>query len=166
MRSRVYKTVRCPSVRQSVSLSRQSNAAAVCCGFAAERRTRKRYRSTAPGSSSAAAQDSRINEAEHRLGLLSILDLLKFQQCSLLVWDLCPDGNMHGFIHRHIGRTGLGWIDGQKSPVFRRGKSGNPSWAPQRGLKFKFVRQSYIASPPSSESKNCLNILCNYTMTR
>ena len=37
------------------------------------------------------------------------------------------DGNMHGIIYRHIGRTGLGWIDGQKSPVFRRGKSGNPS---------------------------------------
>ena len=34
---------------------------------------------------------------------------------------------MHGIIYRHIGRTGLGWIDGQKSPVFRRGKSGNPS---------------------------------------
>jgi len=34
---------------------------------------------------------------------------------------------MHGIIYRHIGRTGLGWIDGQKSPVFRRGKSGNPT---------------------------------------
>ena len=33
---------------------------------------------------------------------------------------------MHGIIYRHIGRTGLRWIDGQKSPVFRRGKSGNP----------------------------------------
>ena len=22
--------------------------------------------------------------------------LLKFQQCSLRVWNLCPDGNMHG----------------------------------------------------------------------
>ena len=43
--SRVYKTVRCPSV----SLSHQSNAAAACGGFAAERRTRKRYQSTAPG---------------------------------------------------------------------------------------------------------------------
>jgi len=30
-------------------------------------------------------------------------------------------------IHRPIGRTGLGWIDGQKSPVFRRGKFGNPT---------------------------------------
>jgi len=38
-----------------------------------------------------------------------------------------PDGNMHGIIYRHIGRAGLGWVDGQKSPVFRRGKSGNPS---------------------------------------
>jgi len=34
---------------------------------------------------------------------------------------------MHGIIYRHIGRTGLGWIDGQKYPVFRRGKSGSPS---------------------------------------
>ena len=37
------------------------------------------------------------------------------------------DGNMLGIIYRHIGRTGLRWIDGQKSPVFRLGKSGNPS---------------------------------------
>jgi len=89
MRNRVYKTVRCPSVCPSVSLSHQSNAAAACGGFAAERRTRKRYRSTAPGArqqerrspgrstalSSKCGQchvDSRINEAEHRLGLLSI----------------------------------------------------------------------------------------------
>jgi len=38
-----------------------------------------------------------------------------------------PDGNMHGIIYRHIGRTGLGWIDRQKSPVFRPGKSDSPS---------------------------------------
>ena len=37
------------SVRPSVSLSHQSNATAACVGFAAERRTRKIYRSTAPG---------------------------------------------------------------------------------------------------------------------
>ena len=36
-------------VRPSVSLSHQSNAAAACSGFAAECRTCKRYRSTAPG---------------------------------------------------------------------------------------------------------------------
>ena len=42
------------------------------------------------------------------------------------MWNLCLDGNMHGIISRHIGRTGLGWIDGQKSPVFHCGKSGNP----------------------------------------
>jgi len=60
-------------------------------------------------------------------GLVSILGLLKFLQCSLLVWNVCPDGNMHGIIYRHIGRTGLGWINGQKSPAFRRGKSGSPS---------------------------------------
>ena len=38
-----------PSVCPSVSLSHQSNAAAACGGFAAEHRTCKRYRSTAPG---------------------------------------------------------------------------------------------------------------------
>ena len=60
MWSRVYKTVRCPSV----SLSHQSNAAAVCSGFAAERRTCKRYRQRrAPGSSSAAARSSAANAA-------------------------------------------------------------------------------------------------------
>ena len=31
----------------------------------------------------------------------------------------------------YIGRTRLGWIDGQKSPVFRRGKSGNPTYGTQ-----------------------------------
>ena len=124
------------ATRYSVALSQRANDTLACGGFVAERRTRKRYRSTAPGagSSSAAARgrstalsskcrqchvDSRINDAEHRLGLLSILGLLKIQQCSLLVWNLCPDGNIHGIIYRHIGRTGLEWIDGQKSPVFR-----------------------------------------------
>ena len=38
-----------PYVHLSVSLSYQSNAAAGCGGFAAECRTRKRYRTTAPG---------------------------------------------------------------------------------------------------------------------
>ena len=129
MRSRVYKTVRCLSVR----LSHQSNAATACGGFAAERRTGKdidRQR-RAPGSSSAAARgrstalsskcgqchvDSRVDETEHRLGLISIL--LQFQQYSLLVWNLCQGGNMHGIIYRHIGWTGLGWIDGQNLPYF------------------------------------------------
>jgi len=59
-------------------------------------------------------------------GLVSIL--LQFQQYSLLVCNLCPGGKMRGIIYGHIGRTGLGWIDGQKSPVFRRGKSGSPNW--------------------------------------
>ena len=30
---------------------------------------------------------------------------------------------------------------------------------------FKFCQILYDRSPPSSESKNCFNILCNYTMT-
>ena len=68
--------------------------------------------------------DSRINEAEHRLGLLSVIGLLIFQLCLPLVWNLCPDGNMHGIIYRHIGRTGLsilqcfdavGWVAGRAS---------------------------------------------------
>jgi len=93
----------------------------------------------APGSSSAGARAAARRSAANagnvmltaeltRLNtnrLISIL--LQFQQYSLLVRNLCPDGNMHGIIYRHIGRTGLGWIDEQKSPVFRRGKSGNPS---------------------------------------
>ena len=47
----------------------------------------------------------------------------------MLVWNLCQDGNMHRIIglYRHIGRTGLGRIDGQKSPVFRRRISGKPN---------------------------------------
>ena len=144
MRNRVYKTVRCPSVCPSVSLSHQSNVQRRAAGLllsAVRAKDIDRQR-RAPGSSSAGARgrstvlsskcgqchvDSRINEAEHRLGLLAILGLLKFWQCSLLVWNLYPDGNMHGIIYRHIRRTGLGWIDGQKSPVFRRGKSGNPT---------------------------------------
>ena len=130
-----------PSVSQSVT---SVERAAACGGFAAECRTRKKISidsagrpaaaSPQPGGRSTALSskcrqchvDSRSNEAEHKLGLLAILGLLKFWQCSLLVWNLCPDGNMHGIIYRHIGRTGLGWIDGQKSPVFPRGKSGNP----------------------------------------
>ena len=142
MRSRVYKTVRCPSVRQSVcpiSRTQQSRAAGLLLSAVRAKYIDRQRR--APGSSSAAARgrstalsskcgqchvDSRINEAEHRLGLLSILGLLKFQQCSLLVWNLCPDGNVHGIIYRHIGWTGLAWIDEHKSPVFHCGKSGNP----------------------------------------
>ena len=42
MRSRVYVTVRCPSVCSSVPAS-------ACDGFAAERRAGRRYRSTATG---------------------------------------------------------------------------------------------------------------------
>jgi len=35
---------------------------------------------------------------------------------------------MHWIIYRHVGWTGLGWIDGQKSPVFRRGKPDSPGY--------------------------------------
>ena len=35
---------------------------------------------------------------------------------------------MHGIIYRHVGWTGLGWIDGQKSPVFRREKPDSPGY--------------------------------------
>ena len=41
MRSRVYVTIACPSVRPSVSLSHHSTAAAAYGGFAAERPTRE-----------------------------------------------------------------------------------------------------------------------------
>ena len=74
MRSRVYKTARCPSVRQSVcpiSQTQQRRAAGLLLSA-----VRARYRSIAPGArvrstalSSKCGQryvDSRINEAEHR----------------------------------------------------------------------------------------------------
>jgi len=79
-----------PSVCPTVSLSHQSKAAAACGGFAAERRTRKRYRSTAPGARQpgAAARRSAANAGSvmltaeltrlNRDGLVSILGLLKF----------------------------------------------------------------------------------------
>ena len=97
MWSRVYKTVRCPSV----SLSHQSNAAAVCSGFAAERRTCKRYRP--PGawqqqrrstelSSKCGDQchvDSRVDETKHRrvsLYFRSIKILAVFTACVEFVY--------------------------------------------------------------------------------
>ena len=131
-----------PSVRQSVyPISRTQQRRAAGLLLSAVHATDIDRQRRAPGSSSAAARcrstalsskrgqchvGSRVDEAEHRLGLLSIL--LLFQQYSLLVRNLCPDCNMHGIIYRHVGWTGLGWIDGQKSPVFLRGKSGSPSY--------------------------------------
>ena len=88
----------------SSSLSSQSNAAAACGGFAAERRTRKTYQSidsagrpaataTQPGAtarcSAANAGNVMLRDELRRLntdGLISIL--LQFQQYSLLV-QLC-----------------------------------------------------------------------------
>jgi len=49
MRSRLYVTVRRPSVRPSVCLSHRSTAAAACGEFAAERPAGRTYRSTAAG---------------------------------------------------------------------------------------------------------------------
>ena len=138
-----------PSVCPSVSLSHQLNAAAACGGFAAERRTRQRYRSIAPGArqqhaaargrstalSSKCGQchvDSRINEPEHRLGLFSILGLFKFWQCSLLVRNLCPVATCTELYIDTLGGLDLDGSTRQKSPVFRRGKSGNPRLASRR----------------------------------
>jgi len=71
-------------------LSHQSNAATACGGFAAEygqkisinsdgRPAANVGRTMALSSKCGQCHvDSRINEAEHRLGLLSILGLLKF----------------------------------------------------------------------------------------
>ena len=90
MRSRVYKTDS-QSVRQSVRQTQQRRAAGLLLSAIRAKDIDRQRR--APGSSSAAARgrstalsskcgkchfDSRINEAEHRLGLLSILGLLKF----------------------------------------------------------------------------------------
>ena len=94
MRSRVYKTVPRPSVCQSVCpISRtQQQRAAGLLRSAVRTKDIDRQRQ-APGGSSATARgcstalsikwgqchiDSRINEAEHKLELLSILGLLKF----------------------------------------------------------------------------------------
>ena len=61
---------------------------------------------------------------------LSIL-ILNFKPIKILaVFTACVEfvsGWQHAWnnIYRHIGRIGLGWIDEQKSPIFRRGKSGN-----------------------------------------
>ena len=83
-----------PSVRQSVCLISQTQQRRVVGLLLSAVCAKDIYRQRrAPGSSSAAARgrstalsskcgqrhvDSRINEAEHRLGLLSILGLLKF----------------------------------------------------------------------------------------
>ena len=53
--------------------------------------------------------------------ILNIKILAVFTACV----EFVSGCNMHGIIYRHIGRTELEWIDGQKSPAFRRGKSGN-----------------------------------------
>ena len=72
MRSRVYETVECPSVRPSVCLSHRSTAAA-CGGFAAERPAAgRRYRSIAVAGAqqqrrrAAASAGSAVATAERR----------------------------------------------------------------------------------------------------
>ena len=98
MRSRVYKTVRCPSV----SLSHQSNAAAACGGFAAERRTRKRYRSTAPGSSSAAGGAARRSTANAgNVMLTAELTRLKVMAAYCLVYGVIHFTSLAGWLPVH-----------------------------------------------------------------
>ena len=124
------------SVRPSVSLSHQSNAAAACDGFAAERRMRKRYRSIAPGArqqqrhrtalSSKCGQchvDTKLTRLNTALGYFYFRPIKILAVFTVSVEFV--SGRQHAIIYRHIGRTGLGWIDGQKSPVFCRRKSGN-----------------------------------------
>ena len=146
MWSRVYKTVRCPSVRLSVSQSvpsveRSSGVRRVCCWapyaqkISIDSAGRQRR---APGSSSAAARDrstalsskcgqyqlTRLNTD----GLVSILGLLKFYQCSLLMWSLCPDGNMHGIIISTHWADWT-WMDRRtKISSISSWKSGNPMY--------------------------------------
>jgi len=111
-----------PSVCPSVSLFHQSNAAAACGGFAAERRMRKRYRSTAPGARQQERRgtqqqmgqchvDSRISEAERRLGLLSILGLLKFWQCYACVEFVSGWQHAQNYISTHW--ADWTWMDRQ-----------------------------------------------------
>jgi len=131
-----------PSVRQSVChVSRTQLRRAAGLLLSAVRAKDIDRQRRAPSSSSTAARAAawcsavnadNVNLAAELMrlntgGLVSISGLLKFYQCSLFVCNLCSHGNMHGIIYRHIGQTGLGWIDGRKSPVFRRGKYGNPN---------------------------------------
>ena len=131
----------CLSVSQSVpSVERSSGVRRVCCWvpyaqkISIDSAGHPAAAAPQPGPQHGAQQQMRainvtLTAELTRLntdGLVSIL--LQFQQYSLLVCNLCPDGKMRGIIYGHIGQTGLGWIDGQKSPVFRRGKSGSPNW--------------------------------------
>jgi len=143
MRSRVYKTVRCPSVCPSVSLSHQSNEAAACGGFAAERRTGKRYRSTAPGArqhqrripgrSTALSSNAGNVMPTAKLtklntdGLVSIL--LQFQRYTVFTAGVqFVSGWQHGRNYISTHWADWTWMDRRtKSPVFRRGKSGSPN---------------------------------------
>ena len=126
MRSRVYKTVRCPSVRQSVcpiSRTQQRRAAGLLLSAVRAKDIDRQRR--APGSSSAAARgrstalsskcgqchaDRRINEDEHRLGLVSILGLLKF----LAVFTVCVNfvsGWQHAWSYISTHRVDWTWMD-------------------------------------------------------
>ena len=132
MRSRVYKTVRCPSVRPSVrqsvcpiSRTQQRRAAGLLLSAVRAKDIDRQRR--APGSSSAAARqqerrgtqqqmgqchvDSRINEAERRLGLLSILGLLKFWQCYACVEFVSGWQHAQNYISTHW--ADWTWMDRQ-----------------------------------------------------
>ena len=134
-----------PSVRQSVCpISQTQQRRAVGLLLSAVRAEDIDRQRRAPGSSSAAARgrstalsskcgqghvDSRINKAEHRLGLLSIFGSLNFSSVNCLCGICVRMATCTELYIDTLGGqwTGLGWIDGQKSPVFCRGKSGSPS---------------------------------------
>jgi len=110
------------SVCPSVSLSHQSNAAAVCGGFAAERHTRKRYRSTAPGSRSAAARvrstalsskcgqcrvDSRVDEAEQTWVTFYFRPIKILSVFTACVEFVCGWQHARNYISTHWADLGL-----------------------------------------------------------
>ena len=65
-------------VRPSVSLSHQSNAAVACGGFAAERRTRKRYRSTAPCARQQQRRSTALSSKQQMRAMSCCLNILRW----------------------------------------------------------------------------------------
>ena len=109
-----------PSVCPSVSLSHQSNAVAACGGFAVERRTRKRYRSTAPVarqqqrrstalSSKCGDQchvDSRVDETKHRRVSFYFRPIKM-----LAVFTACVSGWQHAWNYISTRWVDWTWMD-------------------------------------------------------
>ena len=91
-----------PYVCPSVSLSHQSNAAATCGGFAAERRTCKRYRSTVPG---ARQQQRRSPGPQHGAQQQMTAELTRLNTDNVIIYK-ADDFRLHALPvtwHFHYG---------------------------------------------------------------